>query len=65
VEKLIEKYPKQKTIEFELARFFLALNKAMNIPQLLPYLKKQIFENTEKNYQTLTDEEVDSWLNRD
>lgn len=54
----------QKTMELELSRFFLALHKAMEVPQLLPYLKKQIFDNTEKYYATLTDEEVFDWLNR-
>jgi hypothetical protein len=64
VEKLEEKTISQKTIDFELARFFLALNKAMDVPQLLPYLKRQIFDKTEKNYQIITDDEVNAWLNR-
>jgi hypothetical protein len=57
--------PKGKTIEFELARFFLALRLSLNKPQILDYLKKQILDDVEKNYNTLSDDQVDQWLARD
>jgi len=57
--------PKGKTIEFELARFFLALRMSLNKPQILDYLKKQILDDVEKNYNTLSDDQVDQWLARD
>jgi hypothetical protein len=52
----------EKSIDLELSRFFLALHKATEKPQLLPYLKKQIFDDTEKYYQELSDQEVNNWL---
>jgi len=61
---IVEK-PKGKTIEFELARFFLALRMSLNKPQILDYLKKQILDDVEKNYNTLSDDQVDQWLARD
>ena len=56
---------KTKTIEFELARFFLALRMSLNKPQILDYLKKQILDDVEKNYNTLSDDQVEQWLARD
>jgi len=62
---VIVERPKGKTIEFELARFFLALRMSLNKPQILDYLKKQILDDVEKNYNTLSDDQVDQWLARD
>lgn len=62
---VIVERPKGRTIEFELARFFLALRMSLNKPQILDYLKKQILDDVEKNYNTLSDDQVDQWLARD
>lgn len=49
-------------IDLELTRFFLALKKALDIPQLLPYTRRQIFDNTEKYFNEISDSEVREYL---
>ena len=38
---------------------------SLNKPQILDYLKKQILDDVEKNYNTLSDDQVEQWLARD
>jgi hypothetical protein len=49
--------------DIELTRFFLSLKKALETrTQLLPYLRKQILDDTEKNFSEISDQEVKEYL---
>jgi hypothetical protein len=54
---------KEKSIPFEITRFFLALKITLDTkPQLLKYMKDQIYTDVENLYLRLTDVEVKDFL---
>jgi hypothetical protein len=56
--------PKEsKSIPFEITRFFIALQRSLDSKhQLLPYMKSQIYNDVERSYLSISDEEVKAFL---
>ena len=50
-------------IDIVLGRFFLALKRALEKPQLLPYLREKIYDDVDKGFATITDQEVRDYFN--
>jgi hypothetical protein len=51
------------TVDLAIGRLFLSLRNSLDRKtQLLPYLRKQILDDTEHFFQTLTDDEVREYL---
>ena len=54
---------REKSIPFEITRFFLALKQTLEEKhQLLDYMRKQIYNDVEVKYLSISDEEVKSFL---
>ena len=54
---------KEKSIPFEITRFFLALQETLKEKhQLLPYMRDQIYNDVEIRYLSISDEEVKTFL---
>lgn len=48
--------------DFHAAKIVLSLNKALQKPQILPYLREQIIRDMLSNFDSVTDEEVYEYL---
>lgn len=54
---------REKSIPFEITRFFIALTQTLNNKhQLLQYMRDQIYNDVEAKYLSITDEEVKTYL---